>query len=332
MTARSTHAGREPTFVGRDAELAAAITAAAERPGLLVVVAATWVGATRFAAELAARLEADGAVPVSLGKGETLSDRLAVGLTRADLRPDPLTASRLRPYVALLGDIESDTFEEMQQIGHALTGAPGLLIACMREIPLGAAFVELDPIGDKAARAIVAEAAPAIGDVTQARILALGAGRPGVLVALAQANRRPVPDETPLKIPPTLVRALQPAIDAIDPIHLDVARWTAVMAGVFEPSDLVRLTGRTEDACAAILDGLVVSGLLKELPPPGPARMEFADPLMADALREGTPPSWCSTRSAPPSRARSWASRCAPRPLPVSAAIRPAPWSTPNGP
>jgi DNA-binding CsgD family transcriptional regulator len=277
--------------VGRDAEIAAALNAAAERPGLLVVVAATWVGATRFAAQLAARLEADGAIAVSLGKGVTLSDRMAAGLTRADLRPDPVTASRLRPYVALLGDIESDTFDEAQQIGHTLTGAQGLLIACMREIPIGAAFVELDPLDDEAARAIVAEAAPAIGDVTQARVLQLSAGRPGVLVALAQANRRPVADEMPLKIPSTLVRALQPAIDAIDPIHLDVARWTAVMGGVFEPSDLVRLTGRTEDRCAAILDGLVVSGIVEELPPPGPVRLEFADPLMADALREGTPPS-----------------------------------------
>lgn len=291
MTASHIHAGREPTFVGRDAELAAAINAAAERPGLLVVVAATWVGATRFAAQLAARLETDGTAAVSLGKGETLSDRLAAGLTRADLRPDPLTASRLHPYTALLGDLDADTCDEVQQIGNALTGTPGLLIACMHEIPVGGAFVELDPLGDEAARAIIAEAAPAIGDVTEARVLALGAGRPGVLVALAQANRRPVTDAAPLKIPPTLVRALQPAMDAIDSAHLDVARWTAVIGGVFEPSDLVRLTGRTQDGCAAILDGLVVSGLFEELPPPGPVRMQFADPLMADALREGTPPS-----------------------------------------
>ena len=291
MTASHTHAGREPTFVGRDAELAVAINAAAERPGLLVVVAATWVGATRFAAQLAARLETDGAVAVSLGKGETLSDRLAAGLMRADLRPDPLTASRLHPYTAFLGDLDHDTCDEVQQIGHALTGTPGLLIACMHEIPVGGAFVELDPLGDEPARAIIAEAAPAIGDVTEARVLALGAGRPGVLVALAQANRRPVTDAAPLKIPPTLVRALQPAMDAIDSAHLDIARWTAVIGGVFEPSDLVRLTGRTREGCAAILDGLVVSGLFVELPPPGPVRMQFADPLMADALREGTPPS-----------------------------------------
>ncbi len=291
MTARHAHAASEPKFAGRDAELAAALDAAAERPGLLVVIATAWVGGTRFVAELSSRLEADGAQGVTLGKGESLADRLAAGLTRADLRPDPVTASQLRPFVALLGDVDHDTFGQAQQIGHTLAGTPGLLIGRMREIPVGAAFVELEPLDDEAARAIVAEAVPTIGDVTQARVLALGAGRPGVLVALAHANRRPVPDETPLKIPPALIRELQPTIDAIDPSYLDVARWTAVMGGVFEPSDLVRLTGRTEDGCAAILDGLIVSGLLEELPGPGPVRMQFADPLMADALRQGTPPS-----------------------------------------
>ena len=252
---------------------------------------ATWVGATRFAAELAARLEIDGAVGVSLSRGETLSDRLAAGLTRADLRPDPLTAGQLRPFAALLGDFDDDTFDEARQIGRTLVGTPGLLIGCMKEIPVGAAFVELDPLGDDDARTIVTESAPAISDVLQARVLALGAGRPGVLVALAHANRRPVPDETPLKIPPVLSRELQPAIDAIDPAHLDIARWTAVLDGVFKPSDLVRLTGRTDAGCAAILDGLVVSGLLEELPPPGPVRLQFTDALLADALRATTPPS-----------------------------------------
>ena len=290
MTASHAHAGREPTFVGRDAEMAAALNAAAERPGLLVVVAASWIGATRFAAELTVRLEADGAVHVALGSGESLADRLSSGLVNADLRPDALTSSRLRPFVALLGDVDSE-LAEARQIGLPLVGTPGLLIACAREIPAGGAFVELDPLGEEPAQEIVIDAAPTIDDVVLARVLALSAGRPGVLVGLARANRRQPTDEAALKLPSTLTRELDTTLGAIDPAHLDAARWTAVMNRVFEPTDLVRLTGRTLEGCAAILDGLVVSGHLHELPGLGPVRMRYADPLVAEAVRQATAPS-----------------------------------------
>ena len=290
MTARHASVGSEPTFVGRDTEIAAARGAAATRPGLLVVVATSGLGATRFATELVSALAADGTVRVDLGPGARLADRLAAGLMAADLRPDPVTAAQLRPYAALLDDID-DVLDDALHIGRRLTGTPGLLIACAREIPNAAAFVELEPLGDDASREIAVEAAPTIGDVMLARVLESSAGRPAVLVALARANRRTVSDDAPITIPPVLMHDLQSTLDALDAAPMEIARWTAMLGGVFEPPELVRLTGRTEHGCAQILDALIASGLLQELPGPGPVRMRFADPLVAAALRQTAPPS-----------------------------------------
>ncbi len=270
--------------------MAAGLGAAATRPGLLVVVATPGVGATRFATELISALTADGTVRVDLGPGGRLADRLATGLAAADLRPDPVTAAQLRPYAALLDDID-DVLDDALHIGRKLIGTPGLLIACAREIPKAAAFVELEPLDDDASHEIAVEAAPAIGDVMLARVLESSAGRPAVLVALARANRRTVLDDAAIKIPPVLMREVQSTLDAIDAAHMDIARWTAMLGGVFEPTDLERLTGRTEHGCDGALDALIGSGLLQELPDPGPARMRFADPLVAAALRQATPPS-----------------------------------------
>ncbi len=297
MTAGHATAGGEPYFVGRDSELAAALQAAAGRPGLVVVVGATWVGSTRFAAEVVAALEADGSVRVRLRGGGPLPDRLGAGLSAAGLRADPVKSSELRPFAALLDDID-DSFDLAWELGETLAGTPGLLIACMREIPAGPSFVELDPLDEEAAREIVDDVAPTVGEVMLARFLALGGGRPGVLVPLARANRTPASEDTPLRLPPALVRAVQPTVDAIDPAHVDIARWASVLGSVFEPSHLVRLTSRSEDGLAPILDALAASGLLEELPGPGPLRLGFTDPLVAEVVRQATPPSELRRRHA----------------------------------
>lgn len=297
MTAGQARAGGEPHLIGRDAELAAAVQAAAERPGLLVIVGRPWVGSTRFAAELAAALEDEGAIRVRLRGGGPLADRLGAGLTAAGLRADPAKSAELHPFAALLDDID-DTFDLAWELGDALTGAPGLLIGCMREIPVGPAFVELEPLDEDSALALLKEVAPDADEVTLARFAAVGSGRPGVLVPLARANRTSAPEGTPLRLPPGLVRTVQPMLDAIDPAHVDLARWASVLGPVFEPSPLVRLTGRSEEGLAPILDGLVSSGLIEELSGPGPLRFRFANPLVAEALRQATPPSELRRRHA----------------------------------
>lgn len=297
MTAGHATAGGEPHFVGRDAELAAARRAVANRPGLLVVVAPRWAGSTRFATELAAALESDGAVRVKLRGGGPLADRLGAGLAAAGLRADPAKSAELRPFAALLDDID-DAFDVAWEIGEGLAGSPGLLIGCMREIPIGPAFVELEPLDDEAAQALIEDVAPTLGDILIAQLLALGAGRPGVLVPLARANRAPGSDGAPLRLPPGIVRAMQPTLDAIDAAQIDIARWASVLGPVFEPSHLVRLTGRSEDGFAPILDALVTAGILGEIPGPGPLRLRFTDPLVAEALRQATPPSELRRRNA----------------------------------
>ena len=297
MTAGHATAGGEPHFVGRDTELDVALRAAADRPGLLVVISPPWVGSTRFASELAAALEADGAVRVRLRGGGPLLDRLGAGLTAAGLRADPVKSSELRPFTALLDDI-ADSFDLAWEVGETLVGTPGLLIGCAREIPVGPSFVELGRLGEASARELVERVAPGVGEVMLARMLALGAGRPGVLVPLARANRAPASEDTPLRLPPALVRAVQPTVDAIDPAHIDIARWASVLGPVFEPSHLVRLTGRTEDGFAPILDALAGSGLVEEMTVPGPLRLRFTDSLLAEALRQATPPSELRRRHA----------------------------------
>jgi DNA-binding CsgD family transcriptional regulator len=271
--------------------MAAAFDAAAERPGLLVVVAPPWTGATRFAAALARRREDDGAVFVIPGAGDTLAERIAAGLINAELRADPVAASRLRPFTLDLGDLSPDDLDAAGAVGRLLTGTDGLLIGCAHEIPAGAAFVALDALDEAAATEVVTTAAPDMDAMAVARVLALGAGRPGVLIALAHANRRSVGDGETLRMPPALLRELEPTIDAIDAEHIDIARWAAVIGGVIEPNALVRLTGRTEFACTQILDELVHVGLLHELTDPGPVRVRFADPLLAEALRQSIPSS-----------------------------------------
>ena len=288
---RQPHAGREPKFTGRDAEMAAALDAAAERPGLLVIVAAPWMGSTRFAAELVSRRDQDGAVSVRLGPGETLAERIGAGLVNADLRADPVTASHLRPFTVDVGDLDDDDLDAACVIGRALGGTDGLLIGCTHELPTGAAFVSLDPLDEASATQIVTAAAPDLDATTLARVVGLGAGRPSVLIALAHANRRSAADGESIKIPAPLLRELEPTIDRIDPDRLDIARWAAILDGVFEPNALVRLTGRAEPACADALDALVHIGLLEELTDPGPVRLAFTDPLFAEAIRRLTPPS-----------------------------------------
>ncbi len=261
------------------------------------MVAPPWTGSTRFGAELAAALEADGDARVRLRGGGPLADRLGAGLTAAGLRADPVKSAELHPFVALLDDID-DAFDLAWEIGEGLVGSPGLLIGCMREIPIGPAFVELAQLDDEAAQALLDDVAPTLGDIMVGRLLALGAGRPGVLIPLARANRAPGSDDTPLRLPPGLVRAMQPTVDAIHATQIDVARWASVLGPVFEPSHLVRLTGRSEDGFAPILDGLATAGILEELPGPGPLRMRFIDPLVAEVLRQATPPSELRRRNA----------------------------------
>lgn len=289
MTAGRATAGGEPYFVGRDGELAAAVRAAADLPGLLVIVAAPWAGSTRFATELAAALEADGAVRVRLRGGGPLADRLGAGLTAAGLRADPAKSAELHPFVALLDDID-DAFDLAWEIGEGLVGSPGLVIGCMREIPTGPAFIELDHLDDDASEAILRDVAPTLSELALARLLTLGGGRPGVLVPLARANRVVVED-APLRLPPALARALQPVVDGIDPADVDVARWASILGLEFDPSHLIRLTGRSEDGFAPILDALITSGVLEEIAAPGPLRVRFTDPLLAEVIRQATPPS-----------------------------------------
>lgn len=277
--------------------MAAGLRVAAERPGLVVVVADPWMGATRFMWELADAVAQAGARTVHLRGGGDLTARLGAGLAAADLRADPVKSSALAPFVAPV-EADSDPSHELHAIGRALSGTPGLLIGQSREIPTGAGFVELGPLTEDAAREILAEVSPRLDLATADRILELACGRPGVIVELGRANRVPLPDEEPLRVAPALRRAAERLIADVDETELDVLRWAAVLGGLFEPGQIERLTSRTHDGTGPVLDRLTIAGLLEEPAGAGPVTIRMRDPLLGEVVRQDIAPSERRRRSA----------------------------------
>ncbi len=255
-----------------------------------------WSGRTRFAAELVARLTGDGAVRVAVPPGGPLADRLAGGLREAGLVADPSRAGRIRPFTADLGDVD-DLMDEVTGLGRSLAGTQGLVIGCARAVPATAPFVALPPLADDDAETLVTQIDPALPAGIVARIVALGAGRPGVLTALARANGRR-PSVQALRMPEPVARRIEPVLADLGPPALDLARWAAVIGTEFTAADLVRLTGRAEAGLGPLLDELVVAGAVEEIPAPGPVRMRFADPLLAELVRQRIPPNESRRRHA----------------------------------
>ncbi len=277
----------EPRFVGRDAELRRAIDLAHARPGLLVVAGAPKVGTSRFAAELAAALGADGALAVRLRGGGTVTDRLSAGLVAADLRPEPVQASRLRPFVAIANDIDAAQ-EAVAAIGDSLVGTPGLLIATAHEDTDGAG-TQLDPLDEDAMLSIAREVAECDAH-TLAEGLHLAGGRPGVLIPVLRANRTREPD-APIRLPALLMRDVEKALRHLTPVGRDIASWTAVIRGEVTVGELVPVTGRHADGLEPLLDELIAQGILREVSGPGPVRFAFVDPFLAEAVYQQIPSS-----------------------------------------
>jgi DNA-binding CsgD family transcriptional regulator/tetratricopeptide (TPR) repeat protein len=277
-------------FIGRDAEMAAALSAAAERPGLLVVVGARWVGTTRFAEELAARLEADGATIVRPRGEGALAERLSSGLAAADLRDDPVTAAKLRPFAAVIDDVD-EIASDASELGRALARTAGLLIGCMTEVPTDSAFIELEPLTDHTSAALIEQIIPDADGPTLNRLTVLGRGRPGVLVGLGRANRRLADPIVPLKIPTPILQRVESAADGLDPQLRELALWAAVLGNEFDPSYLAQLSGRRGEGLTRALDELIAAGVIQQVPEPGPMRMRFADPIVWEVLRQTLGPS-----------------------------------------
>jgi DNA-binding CsgD family transcriptional regulator len=254
------------------------------------VVGAPWSGASRACEEIARRLESAGVVRVSVTGPGPLAERLPEALESADLRADPVTAAALRSFVAVVGDLDVDPDgAEAARVGAALAGTAGLLLGCARDVPAGGAFVALEPLDDAAMSQLVAEVAPAAGDGLRRRLLDAAAGRPGVLVPLARANRR-AGDEDPLRLPAVLERPLAPRVADVPPDAMDVARWAAVVDGDLTLPHLERLTGRAAAGLDGAVDRLVAAGILVVSPAPGAPAVRLADPLLGPLIRQATPP------------------------------------------
>ncbi len=214
-----------------------------------------------------------------------------------DLRPDLVQSSRLSRFVVLIDGIGGD-IDHVQRLAEGLEGTDGLIITTAREVPLDVAGVELDRLSDDECRTLCDAVAPSLSPYLRARVLGVAAGRPGVVVPVARANRRQASPDAPLTIVPDLRKDAQVPLRRLTPALLDIARWVSLMGDPFEPALLARMTDRTTDRAEAILDELAELEVVEQVPEPGTLRYRFTDPLVAEITRQMMPPADARTRNA----------------------------------
>ncbi|HJZ61200.1 MAG TPA: hypothetical protein VKD47_03485, partial [Miltoncostaeaceae bacterium] len=294
-----TLAARSPLpFVGRDAELVAAERLVAQRPGALLVAGPPRSGRTRLAHEVAERLIMDGAVlvPAERGAGGPWH-RLRAGLDAAGLPQDPDRATRLHALVILLGDVDGE-LDEVAAVAGRLAGGRALAIACAAASGGGVPAIEIAPLEGAGARELAFVAAPGIDDVSAEEVLELAAGRPGLVIGLAEAARLRGTLDEPIALSDEALAAAALWIDGLGTRELELARTAALLTPVFMPDEVAGLAGMDETEAADGLDELVMRGVLEELPPPGPPRLRFAERIVAAALLASLRPGDRRRRSA----------------------------------
>ena len=127
MPALHAYATAPPPLVGRSDLLRELVVLSAERPGVIVVAGEPGAGTTRVAREAAARLAIDGAVLIDADGDGPGQERLARALEEAGHRPDLAFEARLRPMVALMGDVGDESTSVRAQ-ARRLEGSRALAI------------------------------------------------------------------------------------------------------------------------------------------------------------------------------------------------------------
>ena len=283
MSGPRAYVAAPPPLVGRADALRELAVLAAARPGVIVVAGEPGAGATRVAREAAARLAIDGAVLIDADGDGDGQERLARALERAGHRPDLAFEARLRPMVAVMGDVVHDTASVRAQ-ARRLEGSRALAIYTAPDVVPDTVTLELDRLSPEDSARLAAAASPEIEAEAAAAVGELGDGLPGRIVPLALAARRWPGGDAPLPIPAALVRWARERLEPLDPWAREIARWAAVAGTPTGAHALARVCRMDASHVERALTSLAAAGVMEELHgPPGP-RWRFRDRLVAAAL------------------------------------------------
>ncbi len=266
-----------PVLAGRADELARADELIAARPGAIALTGPPGSGRSRLAREIATRLGGDGVRVIAVpDDGGDAPARLAGALTALGLPADPRAAGARTAFVALAGETSAED-RGADAVAISLAGSRSLALFWGESSPPEIPAIPLGPLGDDEAARLVHGSGSDISPALEDRILALGRGRPGLLVALARAahgTEEFAPLIAPDAAPPT--PDVGPALD-------EVLVWASHLGPAFPAAELAQLTGRSTRALEDDLDALDAAGVLT-LGPGAPALWTFTDPLVAEAL------------------------------------------------
>jgi DNA-binding CsgD family transcriptional regulator/tetratricopeptide (TPR) repeat protein len=272
-----------PPLVGRADLLRELLVRSAERPGVIVVAGEPGAGATRVAREAGARLAIDGAVLIDADGDGPGQERLARALQEAGHRPDLSFEARLRPMVALMGDVAQEAHWVRAQ-ARRLQGSRALAIYTARDVVADTLTLELGRLSPEDSTRLARGASPEIGLEAAEAAGELGDGLPGRIVPLALAARRWPGGDVPLPIPAGLARWARERLEPVDPLAREIARWAAIAGTPTTTRDLARVCRMDASHVERALASLTSAGILDELDgPPGP-RWRFRDRLVAAAL------------------------------------------------
>lgn len=279
----SSYVAAPPPLVGRAEALRELIGLAARRPGAIVVAGEPGAGATRLAREAAARLALDGAILIDAdgeGRGE---ERLSRALVAAGHLPDPALEARLRPIVAVAGDVGEER-DLASILSRRLGGSRALVILTAREVVPDVLTLEIERLTPAESATLAAAAAPGLDDEAAGAVGWLGQGLPGRIVPLALAARRWPGGDAPLPIPGGLTRWARDRMEAVGPWAREVARWAAVAGPPTSAAALARVCRLDAAHVERALGALADAGVLDEIAGPGEPRWRFRDRVVAAAL------------------------------------------------
>ncbi len=283
MPALHAYATAPPPLVGRSDLLRELVVLSAERPGVIVVAGEPGAGTTRVAREAAARLAIDGAVLIDADGDGPGQERLARALEEAGHRPDLAFEARLRPMVALMGDVGDESTSVRAQ-ARRLEGSRALAIYTARDVIPDTVTFELGRLSPEDSARLAVAASPEIDLEAAEAVGELGDGLPGRIVPLALAARRWAGGDAPLPIPGGLLRWARARLEPVDPLAREIARWAAVAGTPTGTQALARICRMDAAHVERALASLTAAGILEELDgPPGP-RWTFRDRLVAAAL------------------------------------------------
>ncbi len=287
-----------PRLAGRDEILGVAVECAGDRPGVLAIAGAAGVGATRMAREVAARLALDGAMVIDAEGPTADAKRIARTLEAEGHNPDPAWAARLLPLVVLAGDVPGGDLLEAARMCRRLAGSRALVIMTARHAIPDVPTIVLDPLGDDAATALVADVAPELTPDAVRDVVDLSIGLPARLITLALAARRRTPNGPSIPIPTRLARPVRARLARLEAEPRDVLGWLAVMAGPCSAAEVGAAIRCSPDRAERGLVALERAGLTREVPGPPAPRWSVADPLVSAVAREALGPAEVRRRNA----------------------------------